>query len=224
VRPVPAGSERWLAEPDHPGLRTPAAARVDDDDRPDRLAWNTFRTLAAWNTDVWVPALLEVALAEHSRLPSLSWADASVDVWGSGRDPGDASTDVVVAGPEAVVLVEATFATDLTVEHLAEGAEHALALPGRAGRPAAFVLLTPSVDQAEADRLADTLAADLLDLPPGGGRGLTEEAVERVTGWLTWADVAALALDLAEEADPVRAELVHLLVTELQQRFPGLEV
>ena len=30
--------------------------RIDDPRRPDRLAWNAFRTLAEWNSDVWVPA------------------------------------------------------------------------------------------------------------------------------------------------------------------------
>ena len=48
----------WLVEPDHPALAGEGAARVADPDRPDRMTWNTFRTLAAWNTDVWVPALL----------------------------------------------------------------------------------------------------------------------------------------------------------------------
>ena len=33
-----------------------------------------------------------------------------------------------------------------------------------------------------------------------------------------------LALDLAEEADPMRDEQVHLLVSQLQARFPGLQV
>ena len=41
---------------------------------------------------------------------------------------------------------------------------------------------------------------------------------------MTWADLAALALDLAEEADPIRDEMVHLLITELQRTFPQLEV
>ena len=68
------------------------------------------------------------------------------------------------------------------------------------------------------------MTADLLDLPEGEGHGLRPEALEAVTGWMTWADLGALALDLAEEADPTRAEMVHLLITELQRAFPELEV
>jgi hypothetical protein len=89
---------------------------------------------------------------------------------------------------------------------------------------AGYVLIGPGVDEAESDRLGDAMAADLLDLPPGEGHGLRPEAIERIAGWTTWADVGALAVDLAEEADPLRAEMAHLLVTELQERYPGIDV
>ena len=48
------------------------------------------------------------------------------------------------------------------------------------------------------------------------------------SGWLDEADVielGELALDLAEEEeDSLRADQVHLLVTQLQDRFPDIEL
>ena len=37
----------FLADPQSPALDRAALARVGDPGRPDRLAWNTFRTLSA---------------------------------------------------------------------------------------------------------------------------------------------------------------------------------
>lgn len=219
----PIGGGPWLAEPDHPSLATAMAARLDDPALPDRLAWNTFRTLAAWNTDVWVPAMLETALGPANPLSGFEWGDARVEVWKTGRHL-DAATDVVVDGRDAVVLVEATFLDDLTAEHLAEGADAALGLAGRRDRPAGYVLLGPGVDDAEAERLADTLGAGFVDLAPGEGHGLRPEALDRIAGWLTWADVGALLVDLAEESGPLQASQVRRIITELQERFPGIEV
>ena len=214
--------EHWLAEPDHPALATPIADRINDPSLPDRLTWNAFRTLAAWNTDAWMERFLDVALGEGNPLSALEWGEGSVDIWTSGLHMTDA-TDVVITGPEAVVLVQATFRADLSIDVLGEGAEHALGLADRGDRQAGFVLLTPGIDEADADRINDALAADLLDLPEGEGHGLRPEALEHITGWLTWADLAGLALDLAEEADSFRKEMVHLLVTELQAQFPGID-
>ena len=215
--------DRWLAEPGHPALAAPIADRVNDPALPDRLAWNAFRTLAAWNTDVWIPSFLEVAMGEDNALSGLEWGDAVVDLWRSGRHLTDA-VDVLLDGPEALVLVECTFKDVLTPEHLGEGAEAALGLSERGDRMAGYVLIGPGVDEAEADRVRDALAADLLDLPPGEGHGLRPEAIEHIAGWTTWADLGALTLDLAEEADPLRAEMAHLLVTELQEQYPGIDV
>lgn len=219
----------WLADPNHPSLETPIAARLDDPTLPDRLTWNAFHTLSQWNTDRWVPRFLDIALGEDNALVECEWGGASVDVWRSGLEL-TGSTDVVIDGPDAVVLVEATFLTDLGADHLAVGADAALGLEQRStadgtGKPAAFVLVRPSLDDPnEAERLEDELAADLLDLPEGEGHGLREEALEHIAGWLTWADVGALAVDIAEESDPLRQELVRNLVTQLQQRFPGIDV
>lgn len=215
--------DSWLVDPTHPSLDTPIAARIDDPTLPDHLTWNAFRTLAEWNTDVWVPSLLEVALGEENPFSRLEWSDATVELWRSGLQL-TGSTDVVIDGPEAVILVEATFQTDIGADHLAVGADYALGLGRRDARPAAFVLVRPSVDEAATERLQDELAADLLDLPEGGGHGLREEALETIAGWVTWADVGSLATDLAEEGDAIHQEMVHHLVTELQERFPGIEV
>ena len=54
----------------------------------------------------------------------------------------------------------------------------------------------------------------------GDGHGLRADVLARITGWLTWNDLVELALDLAEEANEFRVEQVHLLATELQDRFP----
>lgn len=213
----------WLVDPTHPSLDTPIAARLDDPELPDRLAWNAFRTLDQWDTDAWVPRLLDVALGADNGFSGLEWGDATVEVWRSGLQL-TGSTDVVIDGPDAVVLVEATFQTDFGADHLAVGADHALTLPQRRDKPAAFVLVRPSVDEAAAEHLEDELAADLLDLPDGDGHGLTQEALEHIAGWMTWADLGALAVDVAEEADALHQEMVHRLVTELQARFPGIEV
>jgi hypothetical protein len=215
--------EHWLADPEHPTLATAVADRINDPVLPDRLAWNTFRTLAQWNTDRWVPPLLEVALGPSNPLSGLEWGEASVELWRSWLHLSDA-VDVVIDGPAGLLLVEATLRADLTADHLVEGAELALGLPDRGARQAGYVLVTPGIDDAEVERLEDRLTAELLDLPEGEGHGLRPEAIEGLTGWMTWADLGALALDLAEEADPVRAEMVHLLITELQRSFPELEV
>ena len=221
--PEGPADERWLADPDHPTLATAVADRINDPALPDRLAWNTFRTLSDWNTDRWVPAMLEVALGPSNPLSGLEWGEASVELWRSGLHLSN-GVDVVIDGSAGLLLVEATLRQDLTTDHLVEGADLALGLPDRGPRQAGYVLVTPGIDDAEAERVEDRMTADLLDLPAGEGHGLRPEAIETVTGWMTWADLGALALDLAEESDPVRAEMVHLLITELQRQFPGLEV
>src|SRR5205085_8029243 len=117
--------------------------RVADARRPDRLAWNTFRTLGLWNTDTWVPALLEIALGEENRLSPLEWADANVVPWGAGV-PGDDVCDVVLDGPEAYVVVVCSLTNQLTPEALAAGAIDALDGSLRGAREAGVVVVTPT--------------------------------------------------------------------------------
>jgi hypothetical protein len=189
-------SSSWLVDAENPLLTDAAMARVADEARPDRLAWNAFRTLALWDTDVWVPRLLQIACGDASPLPALEWAGGSVLPWATGM-PLEHTADVVLDGPEAVVVAGATFSTDLALGELKAGVGPALG-GLQAGRQTGLVVVIPP-------DVADSAAA-----PEGDA------------GWLTWRDLGVLALDLAEESDELRAEQVHRLVGELQDRFPGV--
>ena len=51
------------------------------------------------------------------------------------------------------------------------------------------------------------------------------DALTGAVGWVTWHELGELALDLAEEEeDSLRADQVHLLVTQLQDRFPDIDL
>ena len=51
------------------------------------------------------------------------------------------------------------------------------------------------------------------------------DALTDAVGWVTWHELGELALDLAEEEeDSLRADQVHLLVTQLQDRFPDIDL
>lgn len=191
-------SNTWLVDAENPLLTEPVLARMDDATRADRLAWNTFRTLALWETDVWVPRLLGIACGEGTPLAAVEWSGASVVPWAAGLEL-DGVTDVVLDGPEALVVVGATLAAGFP-----------------AGEPPG--LLEIVTEAAGASREAGFLAviapgADAVDVTDDGR-----------TGWLTWAELGTVALDLAEEGDELRGEQVHRLIDELQQRFPGIEL
>lgn len=212
----------WLADPEHPALSSPAAERLNDASRPDRLTWNAFRTLALWNTDVWVPSLLEGAIGDDNELSGLEWSGASVELWLTHVTLDDA-TDVVIDGPEALVVVLATLNDDLPVAHVYDGLEHAMQATRGDTRRGAFVLVAPSDEGGAVQHLVQLAGGDR---PLGGEAdrvGLREEDIPGSVGWMTWRDVGRLALDLAEEADPLRGESVHNLVSQLQARFPGIE-
>jgi hypothetical protein len=59
------------------------------------------------------------------------------------------------------------------------------------------------------------------DAQGGDGPEAAELLSPANTGWLTWREVAELALDLAEEADELRGEAVHRLASEIQEQFPA---
>lgn len=189
-------STYWLVDAENPLLTEHVLARLDSPDRPDRLAWNAFRTLALWDTDIWVPRLLEVAFGPGGPLAQLEWAGASVLPWATGLDLEDA-VDIVVDGPEGVVVFAATLLSDLAVDALGAAALGAVTAGDGPERPAELVVV----------------------VPPDAG-----SAEPDATGWLTWRDLGTLALDLAEEGDELRAEQVHRLVGDLQDRFPGIEL
>ena len=189
-------SSNWLVDADNPLLTDVALARIDDARRPDRLTWNVFRTLALWDTDVWMPRLLEIACGEGSPLQALEWSGASVLPWATGSASED-TADVAVDGPEAVVVARTTLRRDRLVAELGADGPEALAADLGARERALVVVVPPG-------------ARD-----PGADLGAA-------AGWLTWRDLGVLALDLAEEADELRAEQVHRLAGDLQDQFPGV--
>jgi len=212
----PATESEWLIDAADPLLDDVHLARIAAGGRPDRLAWNTFRTLALWNTDTWVPAALEIALGEENRLSPLEWADASVTPWGAGV-PGDEVCDVVLDGPEAYVVVVCALTTDLTPEALAAGAIDALDGSVHGGREAGLIVVTPTAVDDLDERLRIAAEVELHD-----GR-LASDLLEGAMGGLTWPDLGRLALDLAEEGDPDVApvEQVRQLVLEIEAVAPN---
>jgi hypothetical protein len=214
---VTGGGDDWLVEPAHPQLQGNALVeRLNDDRRPDRLAWNTFRTLAEWDTDVWVPAMLEVACGVPNPLSGREWSGAEVVMWGSGLQLDD-TADLLIDGPEALVIVEASFRNDVPASHAIAGIRRGLEL-ARHQKQAGYVFVSPDRPPALAQATA-SLASELADMD-----GVDFDALGRAVGWSSWRDLGRLALDLAEEADDIRDELVHRLVTELQALFPGIEI
>ncbi len=200
-------SSTWLVDAENPLLTEPVLARMADAGRPDRLAWNTFRTLALWETDVWVPRLLGIACGEGSPLVAVEWSGASVLPWAAGLAL-DGVADVVIDGPEALVVAGTTLAPDFPPPEPA-GLLQEVAEAAGSARQAGFVaVVAPGSDgPAWPER-----------------RGPVDVTGDGYTGWVTWAELGTLALDLAEEGDELRGEQVSRLVDDLQLRFPGIEL
>ncbi|HWC09585.1 MAG TPA: hypothetical protein VG455_00030 [Acidimicrobiales bacterium] len=208
-------SSTWLVDAENPLLTEPVLARMEDASRPDRLAWNTFRTLALWEPDVWIPRLLGVACGEGSPLVAVEWSGTSVLPWAAGLAL-DGVTDVVLDGPEALVVAAATLSPGLSPQPsglLAEVIEAA----GDARQAGFVAVVAPGSDRPasseSSDRPASAERSDGVDVTGDG-----------FTGWLTWAELGTLALDLAEEGDELRGEQVSRLVDDLQRQFPGIEL
>ncbi|MDQ4067937.1 MAG: hypothetical protein M3203_00405 [Actinomycetota bacterium] len=200
-------SSNWLVDAENPLLTQVALTRVDDPRRADRLAWNAFRTLALWETDVWVPRLLDVACGPGNPLAALEWSGTSVIPWATSAAFDDA-VDVLLDGPEALVVAVATLGRELGGDEVRAGVREAVTGSSTTGKQAGVVAV---------------LAPDTA----GGGPALDEAAEELpdgAAGWLTWRDLGALAVDLAEEADELRAGQVHRLVSDLQEQFPALDL
>lgn len=205
----------WLVDLASPLLSDPASLTLlDDPSRPDRLAWNAFRTLALWDTDAWVPSLLEVACGDGNPLSPLEWAGGAVVPWGAGLGMADLC-DIVLEGPEASVLVACTTRSDPPEEQLRAAVVAALEGSLDGGREAGIVVVGPPGSGNLLSWLE--MAADV---PLHDGR-LARDLLDGGLGWVTWPALGRLALDLAEESDPDPAGQVHRLVTELQLRFPG---
>ncbi len=209
-------SSLWLVDIESPLLTEAALARIDDEAGPDRLAWNTFQTLALWDPDVWVPRFVEVACGEGSPFEALEWSGSSVRPWGASlAHPGAA--DVVIDGPEALIMAVATMDPDPPVDVLRAAALESLGHTVGPDHQVGFVIVVPPgtpdlgpwLEVAAEDQREQ---AGLVELIPGS------------SGWLTWRDLAELALDLAEESDELRGEAVHRLVSQVQTRFPDAEL
>ncbi|MCU1463473.1 MAG: hypothetical protein JWO37_3548 [Acidimicrobiales bacterium] len=218
---VTGGGDDWVVEPAHPQLQgSPKVDRINDPKLADRLTWNTFRTLSEWDTDAWIPAMLEIACGVPNPLSGKEWGDARVEMWGSGLDLVD-TADVLLDGPEAVVVVEASYRDDLPPDHAIAGLRQAFAVADQHHhRQAGYVMVSPDRPRS----LRDQVTQQQLESEFGGRPGLDVGALSRAIGWISWRDLGRLALDLAEEADDLRDELVHRLVTELQVLFPGIEI
>ncbi|MBV8304537.1 MAG: hypothetical protein JOZ04_10030 [Acidimicrobiia bacterium] len=206
------GSEAFLADPQNPALDSATMMLVGDGARPDRLAWNTFRTLALWDTDAWVPRLLDIGLGGDHPVADVEWSGASVQLWATGLEC-DRCTDVVIDGPEALVVGLATVDPGPPSGETRGAMVKAVSDAG--GRQPAFLAIVPTRDDEAQLQAALEAAAVGDDL----------DALTGAVGWVTWHELGELALDLAEEEeDSLRADQVHLLVTQLQDRFPDIDL
>ncbi len=203
----------WLAESTSPLLAGETGVRLEDPSRPDRLAWNAFRTLALWDADAWVPRLLEIAIGTGNLLSALEWGGAAVSPWGAGLVFDDLC-DVVLDGPEALVVVACTLLPHPTEEHVRAAAMAALDGSLHNAREAGLIVVAPPGSE---DLPGELELAGQLELHEG--RTIAELLTDRV-GWVSWPELGRLALDLAEESDPGPEEQVRRLVTDLQARFP----
>jgi len=208
------GSDAFLADPQNPALNSATMMLIGDKSRPDRLAWNTLRTLALWDTDIWVPRLLDIGLGGDHPVADVEWSGASVQLWATGLEL-DSSTDVLIDGPEALVVGLATVAPGPPSGETRGAMVKAVSDAGLGGRKPAFLAIVPTRDDEAQLQAALEAAASGDDL----------EALTESVGWVTWHELGELALDLAEEEeDSLRADQVHLLVTFLQDKFPDIDL
>ena len=208
------GPEAFLADPQNPALNSATMMLIGDERRPDRLAWNAFRTLALWQTDAWVPRLLDVGLGGERDIEDVEWEGASVQLWATGLEL-DSGVDVLIDGPNALVICVATLNSapgsgEARAAMLKLASDAALG-----GRQPAFLAVVPTrEDEGQLQALLEQAASgDDLDALTGS------------VGWVTWRELGEIALDLAEEEeDSLRADQVALLVDQLQARFPDIDL
>lgn len=214
----PATESEWLIDADDPLLDDEHLARIADESRPDRLAWNTFRTLALWNTDAWVPALLANALGDGNRLSPLDWGDAAIVPWGAGV-PGSDVCDVALDGPQGYVVVVCSLLSNPPGAGAGLRAAAIAALDGsvHGGREAGVVFVTPTLEDGLTERLRLAGKVELHD-----GR-LASDLLDGAMGGVSWPDLGRLVLDIAEEGDPDTApvEQVRQLVLEIEAVAPS---
>ncbi|MBV8385210.1 MAG: hypothetical protein JOZ68_14640 [Acidimicrobiia bacterium] len=208
------GPEAFLADPQNPALNSATMMRIGDDSRPDRLAWNAFRTLALWQTDAWVPRLLDVGLGGERPIEDVEWEGASVQLWATGVDL-ERSVDVLIDGPNGLVICLATLDSSPTSDEARNAMLKAASDAALGGRRPAFLAVVPTRDDE----------GQLQALLEAAASGDDLDALTAAVGWVTWRELSEIALDLAEEEeDSLRADQVALLVDQLQARYPDLDL
>jgi hypothetical protein len=208
------GPDAFLADPQNPALNSATMMLVGDESRPDRLAWNSFRTLALWQTDAWVPRLLDIGLGGEHPVEDVEWEGAAVQLWATGLEL-DSGVDVLIDGPNALLVCVATLQAAPPSGETRGAMMKAVSDAALGGRKPAFLAVVPTRDD-EAQLQAALEAA-------ASGDGL--DALAGSVGWVTWHELGELALDLAEEEeDSLRADQVALLVDQLQDRFPDIDL
>jgi hypothetical protein len=207
------GDGEFLADAQNPALTSDELERMSDPSKPDRLAWNTFRTLALWESDVWIPRLLDVGLDGPNPLSDQEWSGASVQLWAAGLEL-DRGADVLLDGPEALTIAVAYLDPLPPSAEIRAAMAKVVSDANLGGRQPGFLAVVPSRDD-------ETKLESVLEQAASGDE---LDALAEAVGWVTWHELGELALDLAEEADPLRDDQVHLLVTQLQRRFPDIEL
>jgi hypothetical protein len=178
------------------------------------VAWNTFRTLALWQTDAWVPRVLDIGFGGEHPIEDVEWEGASVQLWATGLEL-DSGVDVLIDGPNALLACVATLQPAPPSGETRGAMMKVVSDAALGGRKPAFLAVVPTRDD-EAQLQAALEAA-------ASGDGL--DALTGSVGWVTWHELGELALDLAEEEeDSLRADQVHLLVTYLQDQFPDIDL
>lgn len=209
-------AREWLVDAADPRLTPDRLNRMADGLRPDRLAWNAFGVLGLWNTEAWVPSLVERACGAQSPLVEIEWADGTILPWAVDV-LGPELCDMTVQGPEGHLVIAATLDPDPPAEQLRAAAVAAVegSMPGGGREPGLVVVAPPG---PATDGLDDRLDA-ATDVEVHDGRRIADLLAGR-TGWVTWTTLGRLALDLAEEGGDEPMEQVRRLVTELQLRYP----
>lgn len=217
--PERADPQEWLIDAGDPVLTDGRMEAVADPARPDRLAWNTFRTLGLWNTEAWAPRLLEIACGEESRLAIVEWDGGEVLPWAADL-PGDELCAVALVGPAAYVVLACTFDAGVSLEQLRAAAMAALDGSLVEGREAGLVVVAPPDSYDLRERLERATDVELHE-----GKSAFE-LLDGALGWISWPELGTLAADLVEEnsSDNELNEAVHRLITDIQARFPAEEI
>ena len=211
--------QEWLIDADDPLLTDGRLTQVADTSRPDRLAWNTFRTLGLWNTEAWAPRLLEIACGEESRLAVAEWDGGEVVPWAADL-PGRDICDVALVGPVSFVVLACTLDAGVSLEDLRAAAMAALDGSLDQARDAGLVVVAPPGSYDLRERLEQATDIELHE-------GKTAfELLDGAMGWISWPELGTLAADMVEEnrSDTELNEPVHRLITDIQARFPAEEI